>query len=50
MQASIATLHSITESLGLESVKLREKKEEDGLVIEFLLRKKVEIEDFMEVR
>ncbi|KAJ8318645.1 hypothetical protein KUTeg_003736 [Tegillarca granosa] len=50
MQASIATLHSITESLGLESVKLREKKEEDGLVIEFLLRKKVDLEDFMEVR
>ncbi|KAL8587376.1 GTP-binding protein 1 [Nucella lapillus] len=48
--ASVATLHSITESLGLECVRLRERMTEEGTVAEFLLRQKLDTEDFMEVR
>lgn len=50
MQASIATLKSIADSLGLEMVQLRERKEGEGLVTEFLLRRSLEFDDFMEVR
>ena len=50
MQASIATLKSIAESLGLEMAQLRERKEGEGLVTEFLLRRTLEYDDFMEVR
>ncbi|XP_056018519.1 GTP-binding protein 1-like [Ostrea edulis] len=50
MQASIATLRSIAESLSLEMVQLRERKEGDGMVTEHLLRKTLENDDFMEVR
>jgi GTPase len=50
MQASIATLRSIAESLNLEMVQLRERKEGDGMVTEHLLRKTLDYDDFMEVR
>ncbi|XP_062622202.1 GTP-binding protein 1-like [Saccostrea cucullata] len=50
MQASIATLKSIAESLHLEMVQLRERKEGEGLVTEYLLRKTLDNDDFMEVR
>ncbi|XP_060063349.1 GTP-binding protein 1-like [Ylistrum balloti] len=50
MQASIATLTSIAQPQNLEMVKLRERKEAGGSVVEFLLRKTLEPEDFMEVR
>lgn len=50
MQASIATLKSIADSLGLEMAQLRERKEGEGLVTEFLLRRSLEYDDFMEVR
>lgn len=50
MQASIATLRSIAESLDYEVAKLRERHEKDGLVSEFLLRKKLDSQDFMEIR
>lgn len=50
MQASIATLKSIADSLGLEMAQLRERKEGEGLVTEFLLRQSLEFDDFMEVR
>ncbi|XP_033735924.1 GTP-binding protein 1-like [Pecten maximus] len=50
MQASIATLTSIAQPQNLEMVKLRERKEAGGIVVEFLLRKTLEPEDFMEVR
>lgn len=50
MQASIATLKSIADSLGLEMAQLRERKEGEGLVTEFLLRRSLEFDDFMEVR
>lgn len=50
MQASVATMKSIAESLNLESVFLRDRMGPEGEIKEFLLRKKVEMEDFMEVR
>lgn len=50
MQASIATLKSIADSLALEMAQLRERKEGEGLVTEFLLRRSLEFDDFMEVR
>nr|KAG5704176.1 hypothetical protein BaRGS_009706 [Batillaria attramentaria] len=49
-QASVATLRSITEALGLECVTLRERTVEGGTVAEFLLRQKLESQDFMEIR
>ncbi|XP_012934958.1 GTP-binding protein 1 [Aplysia californica] len=49
-QASVATLHSIAQTLDLECVLLREKIAEEGKVSEFLLRRKLDAEDFMEVR
>lgn len=50
MQASVATLKSIADSLSLEMAQLRERKEGEGLVTEFLLRRSLEFDDFMEVR
>ncbi|XP_045213581.1 GTP-binding protein 1-like [Mercenaria mercenaria] len=50
MQASVATLKSIADSLNYEIVQLRERHEKEGLVTEFLLRKKLDIQDFMEIR
>ena len=49
-QASVATLRSIATSLGLECVQLRERTVEEGIVAEFLLRQKLDSEDFMEIR
>lgn len=50
LHASVATLRSIAESLDLECVLLRERAAEEGKVAEFLLRKRLKSEDFMEVR
>ncbi len=49
-QASVATLKSIGESLDMEVVSLRERNFEEGKTSEFLLRKRLDSEDFMEVR
>ena len=49
-QASVATLKTIAQSLNLQCVLLREKSAEEGKVGEFLLRKKMDAGDFMEVR
>jgi GTPase len=49
-QASVATLRSITTKLGLECVELRQRNAEEGTVAEFLLRQRLDAEDFMEVR
>ena len=46
----MATLRSIATSLGLECVQLRERTVEEGTVAEYLLRQKLEPEDFMEIR
>ncbi|KAK6170850.1 hypothetical protein SNE40_019146 [Patella caerulea] len=50
MKASIATLTSICESLDLQCVQLRERMAEEGKVCEYLLRRKLESQDFMEIR
>lgn len=49
-QASVATLRSITAALNLECVTLRERVVEGGTVAEYLLRQKLESQDFMEIR
>ena len=48
--ASVATLQSIAETLDLQCVLLREKMREEGKVAEYLLRRKMDSGDFMEVR
>lgn len=50
MQASVATLTSIAQTLNYEIAKLRDRHEKEGLVAEFLLRKKLDVQDFMEIR
>ena len=50
LHASAATLKMIAQTLALEMVLLREKKEADGDIHEYLLRRKLEPADFMEVR
>jgi len=50
LQASVATLTSISQTLGLEMARLRERKEQGGIVAEYLMRKILEPQDFMEVR
>lgn len=51
LAASIATLKSLTETCGVEMLSLREKTTTSGRTIaEYLLRRKVEDEDFIEVR
>lgn len=50
LDASIATLESLSQTCGAEMLLLREKTSAGGMVVEYLLRKKVEDEDFIEVR
>ena len=51
LAASIATLESLTETCGVEMLSLRKKTAAGGgTVVEYLLRRKVEDEDFIEVR
>ena len=50
MQASIATLQSMAASLSAECVQLRQRSVEGGIVSEFLVRRRAEERDFMEVR
>ena len=50
LEASIATLKSIAETLNYEISRLRDRPGEEGTIVEFLLRKKLDIADFMEVR
>ena len=50
MQASVATLKSMATALDAECVLLREKPVPDGKVTEFLIRKRADEKDFMEVR
>ncbi|XP_067672338.1 GTP-binding protein 1-like [Haliotis asinina] len=49
-QASVATLKSIAETLQMEIVPLRERTAAEGKTAEFLLRRRLDSEDFMEVR
>lgn len=50
LQASIATLQSMAESLNAECIELRRHHEEGGTVAEFLVRVRAEEKDFTEVR
>ncbi len=50
LAASIATLESLTQTCGAEMLLLREKTTTGGKIVEYLLRRKVEDEDFIEVR
>ncbi|CAG0921887.1 unnamed protein product [Notodromas monacha] len=50
MEASIATLKSIASTLDADCVLLREKKLENGMCVQFLVRQRASEEDFMEIR
>ena len=50
LQASIATLESLAETINAECVQLRVKPEKEGAVAEFLIRIRADQRDFMEVR
>lgn len=50
LDASIATLKSLVQSCDAELLHLREKTSSGGTVVEYLVRKKVEDEDFIEIR
>ncbi|CAB4035456.1 GTP-binding 1-like, partial [Paramuricea clavata] len=50
LAASIATLESLTQTCGVEMLSLREKTTTTGKIVEYLLRREVEDEDFIEVR
>lgn len=50
MDASILNLRKMAEDLGCEYLLLRERKEEEGLVVDALIRARVQEKDFMEIR
>ena len=50
LKASIATLQSIADTLDYEMSELRQREVQDGFIVEYLLRKRVDHTDFMEVR
>ena len=50
MDASIATLECMCKSIDADVVLLRERSEEDGFVCEFLVRRRADEKDFVEVR
>lgn len=49
-EASEQTLHLLATTINADVVLLRKKKEEKGLTAKFLVRKRVDISDFMEIR
>lgn len=50
-EASVATLKTLTETLDADCVLLREKKcAKDCLQGQYLVRKRADVQDFMEVR
>lgn len=50
MAASVATLQSMATTLECDCVQLRERKSADGLLAEFLVRRRAKENDFVEVR
>ena len=50
LEASIATLQSLAETIDAECVELRRRNEQEGQVVEYLIRKRTDERDFMEVR
>lgn len=49
-EASVATLRSLADTLEADCVLLREKKSKAGTQGQFLVRRKADSQDFMEVR
>ena len=50
LEASLATLHSVALSCSADMTVLRQRSMEGGLTADCLIRKKVDEEDFLEVR
>ena len=50
LEASVATLRALADSMGAEMVRLREKEEEGKKTAQYLVRKRYEEKDFMEIR
>ncbi|XP_055374187.1 GTP-binding protein 1 [Condylostylus longicornis] len=48
--ASVATLQSLATTIDADAVLLRERKVEKGIIGQFLIRKRVDTSDFMEIR
>lgn len=49
-QASVATLQSLATTIDADMVLLRQRKGEKGLTGQYLIRKRVDTADFMEIR
>ena len=50
MAASVATLQSLASTLPADCVLIRERKTDNGLLSEYLVRRQADEKDFMEVR
>lgn len=50
LEASVATLQSLASTLGCSCVKLRERKEIAGVVVQYLIRRVLDENDFLEIR
>ncbi|XP_007562956.1 PREDICTED: GTP-binding protein 1-like isoform X1 [Poecilia mexicana] len=50
MEASVATIHSMCEQLDSDLIPLRERTEAAGMVVDYLIRRRVGELDFLEVR
>ena len=50
LEASVATLKSMAETLNAQCTSIRKRQEKAGWIEEFLVRKRAEETDFMEVR
>ncbi|KAF7284254.1 hypothetical protein GWI33_022251 [Rhynchophorus ferrugineus] len=50
LEAAVATLQSLAETLECSCVKLRERKEMRGIVVQYLIRKVLDQSDFLEIR
>lgn len=49
-QAAVATLQSLATTIDADMVLLRQRKVEKGLTGQYLIRKRVDTSDFMEIR
>ncbi|XP_030766641.1 GTP-binding protein 1 isoform X2 [Sitophilus oryzae] len=50
LEAAVATLQSLAQTLECSCVKLRERKEIRGVVVQYLIRKVLDQSDFLEIR
>lgn len=48
--ASVATLKSLASQLDCDCVVLRQRKQDKGLTAQFLVRRRVQEQDFLEIR